>query len=300
MAKRYSSNSERDSLIKFKKEFEKLIKERIEIGEELYKREVTNSKEWSTLCGDKDFWHDFNLELLRASFNRTRNRYYNEYNWSPMYTTASSTPRNRTIDELITKSKSEINDYLTRLKKIFEKIPLMNETNEIKESNSSQKKLTEATTIQMREEPSINNVFIVHGHNDRMKIEIARTIEKLGLNPIILHEQANRGHTIIEKFETHSDVSFAIILMTCDDLGRVKTGEEDKYRARQNVILEMGYFIGKLGRSKVLPLYEKGVELPSDLYGLLYTPIDDTGNWKFALVKELRATGHKVDANEIL
>jgi len=300
MAKRYSSNSGGEYLIKPKKEFEKLIKERIEIGEELYKREVTSTKEWSKLCDDKDFWHDFNLELLRASFDRTRNRYYNEYNWSPMYTVASSTPRNRTIDEVIIKSKSEINDYLTRLKKIFEKISLMNETKEIIESKSSQKKSTEATTTQIRQGAGTNNVFIVHGHDDRMKIEIARTIEKLGLNPIILHEQANRGHTIIEKFETHSNVSFAIILMTCDDLGRVKTSDEDKYRARQNVILEMGFFIGKLGRSKVLPLYEKGVELPSDLYGLLYTPIDDGGNWKFALVKELRATGYEVDANKIL
>ncbi|MBK8880033.1 MAG: nucleotide-binding protein [Haliscomenobacter sp.] len=144
------------------------------------------------------------------------------------------------------------------------------------------------------------NVFIVHGHDDRTKIDIARTIEKLGLNAIILHEQANEGKTIIEKFEVHSDVGFAIVLMTCDDLGKAKNEDSENYRARQNVILEMGYFIGKLGRSRVFPLYENGVELPSDLYGVLYVPLDERGNWKFALVKELRAVGFNVDANKII
>ncbi|MBK7441021.1 MAG: nucleotide-binding protein [Bacteroidetes bacterium] len=144
------------------------------------------------------------------------------------------------------------------------------------------------------------DIFIVHGHNNEVKIDVARLLEKLGLNPIILHEQANEGKTIIEKFEAHSKVGFAIILLTDDDLGKNKNDLDLIIRARQNVILEMGYFIGKLGRNRVCPLYITGVELPSDLYGLLYVEIDNQENWKFKLVKELKAAGYDIDTNRIL
>lgn len=144
------------------------------------------------------------------------------------------------------------------------------------------------------------DVFIVHGHNEELKEKVARTLEKLKLNPIILHEQSDEGQTIIEKFEKNSNVDFAIVLLTYDDHGNTKSNEEKNKRARQNVILELGYFIAKLGRSKVMPLYEKSVELPSDISGVLYTLIDDSENWKFRLVKELKAAGFNVDANDII
>ena len=89
-------------------------------------------------------------------------------------------------------------------------------------------------------------------------------------------------------------------LLTYDDFGNVKSSNEKNKRSRQNVILELGYFIGKLGRNKVMPLYEKEVELPSDIAGVIYTIIDDSENWKIRLVKELKASGYKVDANDIL
>jgi len=145
-----------------------------------------------------------------------------------------------------------------------------------------------------------NNVFIVHGHNEEIQQKVARVIEKLKLNPIILNEQSNEGMTIIEKFEKHSNVSFAIVLLTFDDYGNVKSKESKNKRARQNVILELGYFIAKLGRKNVLPLYENDVELPSDISGILYTKIDESENWKFRLVKELKSADFKVDANDIL
>ena len=125
-------------------------------------------------------------------------------------------------------------------------------------------------------------------------------IEKLGLEAIILHEQPNSGKTIIEKFEEHSDVSFAIVLLTDDDFGKGKKDDNLNIRARQNVILELGYFIGKLTRNKVCPLYTSGVELPSDLHGLLYIEIDQEESWKFKLAKELKATGFDIDVNKIL
>lgn len=158
----------------------------------------------------------------------------------------------------------------------------------------------------VRENPSSltkqegNRVFIVHGHNEELKEKVARTVERLKLSPIILHEQSNEGKTIIEKFEKHSNVSFAIVLLTYDDFGNTKSEKEGNKRARQNVVLELGYFLAKIGRQNVMPLYEEGVELPSDISGVLYTLIDESENWKLRLVKELKSAGFKVDANDIL
>ncbi len=144
------------------------------------------------------------------------------------------------------------------------------------------------------------NVFIVHGHNEEIKHNVARTLTSLKLNPVILHEQSNEGLTIIEKFEKFSESEFAVILLTFDDYGGAKNEKLKNKRTRQNVILELGYFLSKLGRSRVLPLYEDGVELPSDISGVLYTKIDESENWKFRLVKELKSAGFDVDANDIL
>lgn len=145
-----------------------------------------------------------------------------------------------------------------------------------------------------------SRVFIVHGHNDHVKIDVARTIEKLGLEAIILHEKANSGLTIIEKFERHSDVDFAIILLTDDDLGHAKGDSTELPRARQNVVLEMGYFIGTIGRQRTCILYTPGVELPSDVSGILYTRLDDEGAWKIKLAKELIESGFEVDPSNIV
>lgn len=123
-------------------------------------------------------------------------------------------------------------------------------------------------------------VFIVHGRNTEAMQSSARLIERLGLQAIILHEQPNQGRTIIEKFETYSDeVAFAIVLLTADDIGSLE-GEQDnlKPRARQNVILELGYFMGRLGRTRVCALYQSGVDLPSDIQGVAYVPMDDAGH----------------------
>ena len=143
-------------------------------------------------------------------------------------------------------------------------------------------------------------VFIVHGHNDTLKLDVARTIEKLKLQPVILHEQSNNGKTIIEKFEKFSDVAFAIILLTADDLGNSKNTQNLNKRARQNVIFELGYFIGKLGRENVMTLKEEGVEVPNDISGVVYTPYDSYGNWKTELAKELKSTGFTIDMNDLL
>jgi predicted nucleotide-binding protein len=204
------------------------------------------------------------------------------------------------------KEKTEFSDILQSMK-----IAKFNERNIQLVATSidkhNQKEFPKKEIKAVRQETSLTknevikqDIFIVHGHNEEIKHNVARVLEKLKLNPIILHEQSNEGLTIIEKFEKHSNVCFAIILLTYDDFGNSKTKEAKNKRARQNVILELGYFIAKLGRKNVLPLYEDDVELPSDILGVLYTKIDDSENWKFRLVKELQTAGFKVDANVIL
>jgi hypothetical protein len=142
-------------------------------------------------------------------------------------------------------------------------------------------------------------VFLVHGHAEEPKQAVAAFLRSGGLEPIILHEQPNEGKTIIEKFEKHSDVvGFAVVLLTPDDFGgSASHPEKTQRRARQNVILELGYFMAKLGRGKVCCLYIEGVELPSDYQGVLWLPYDDSGAWHDQLAKELSAAGIEFDSH---
>ncbi len=147
----------------------------------------------------------------------------------------------------------------------------------------------------------MRDVFIIHGRDEGTKEAVARFIEQLRLNPIILHEQPNQGQTIIEKFERHAEVAFAIALLTPDDTGGL-SGEEQslKPRARQNVIFELGYFTGKLDRGRVCALKGENVEIPSDYDGVLYIPLDESGGWKMTLMRELKSAGFEVDVDRIL
>lgn len=144
-----------------------------------------------------------------------------------------------------------------------------------------------------------SKVFLVLGHDDGMKETVARFLERLNLEVVILHERPSEGRTIIEKLEAQSKgVGFTVVLLTPDDIGRSVEEAEEQSRARQNVILEMGYFIGKLGRSRVAALYIKDVELPSDYDGVLYTPMDDRDGWRLRLAREIQAAGLPVDLND--
>lgn len=134
-------------------------------------------------------------------------------------------------------------------------------------------------------------VFVVHGHDTKMADAIKGFLENLGLEPVILSKQAGRGETIIEKLERFGSVHFAIVILTPDDVGRAISDRRFKPRARQNVIFELGFFVGRLGRNRVRALYDKNVELPSDFYGVEYINIDLYGDWKLKLQNELRAAG---------
>lgn len=138
-------------------------------------------------------------------------------------------------------------------------------------------------------------IFIVHGHNEALKQEVARMVEKQGLEAIILSEQANRGKTIIEKFEEHSDVGSAICLFTGDDYGRAADIKAEMLRARQNVVFEAGYFMGKLGRENVILIASPDIEVPSDLQGVVYT---NKNMWQTDVLRELKAMGYDIDFNK--
>lgn len=159
------------------------------------------------------------------------------------------------------------------------------------EENSNRK---ESVEVKNKE---FSKVFIVHGHNGELKQEVARVLEKQGIEAIILSEQANKGATIIEKFEKNSDVGAAICLFTEDDCGKAKEDNELKSRARQNVVFEAGYFIGKLGRQNVVIITNDKVELPGDLAGVVYT---NNKMWEVEVLKELKEIGFSVDMNKLL
>lgn len=144
------------------------------------------------------------------------------------------------------------------------------------------------------------SVFVVHGHDHTALQQTARLIERLDLKPIILFEEPSKGRTIIEKLEQRSRASAALVILTPDDIGAPAAHPEVmRPRARQNVILELGYFLGILGRQRVIVLYTDGVELPSDYVGVEYIKLDAEGAWKLRVARELRAAGLEVDLNKL-
>lgn len=162
---------------------------------------------------------------------------------------------------------------------------------------------TETTNKQTKVKSLGNKVFIVHGHDEGIKQTVARFLEKLDLNVVILHEQPNKGKTIMEKLESHSsdiDIGYAVVILTPDDVGKLGSGPDELYpRARQNVILELGYFVGKLGRERVCALKYGEIELPTDILGVIYISADSTNAWQLELAKELKAADFDIDLNKL-
>jgi len=159
------------------------------------------------------------------------------------------------------------------------------------------------TPYQIKEKEK-RKVFIVHGHNGEMKHAVARVLEKLGLEAVILSEKTNLGRALIEKLIDNGDVGYAVILVSPDDMGFLKDEGHEKARprARQNVIFELGYFLGKNQKSKIAVIYlvTPDFEFPSDLDGVAYIPYDEYESWKYSLVAELKASEFDVDANKLL
>jgi predicted nucleotide-binding protein len=144
-------------------------------------------------------------------------------------------------------------------------------------------------------------VFIAHGKDEDTKNAVALLISNLGLRGIILYDQHNAGHAVIDQFENHTSVDFAVILLTPDDVGGSKDSPGNvRPRARMNVIFEFGYFIGTLGRQRVCALYKEGVELPSQYPEILYIAMDRSGLWKHQLARKMRHAGLNINLSRVV
>ena len=237
------------------------------------------------------FWYMRNRKYFKSLFLEVATIEYHEYSW-PRYDSLGIAYMHDFVTSEIRLNYGENIDLaikrISTLKEWFE------------EQIADAEALPMNPTVQPSPPPNTGKVFIVHGHDHGVKETVARFIENLGLEPIILHEQPNEGRTVIEKFEEHAVADFAIVLFTPDDIGHpAKHPEEAKPRARQNVVLELGFFIGSLSRKRVAVIHTGDVEIPSDYSGVLYLPLDGAGAWKFLLAKEMSACGMSIDMNKI-
>lgn len=152
-------------------------------------------------------------------------------------------------------------------------------------------------TPDVKETAVATKVFVVHGHDELAETKTVRLLERAlpTAKVIVLHEQASQGDTVIEKLERYgSDVAFAVVLLTGDDVCTLPDGTAE-HRARQNVVLELGWFLGRIGRERVCALLSDGVTKPSDYAGVVYTRLDPDGNWRSELLRELSAAGLNPD-----
>ena len=265
--------------------FKSELQERIEIGEELFNREISNDQELETMITDYKTWNEYNFEYLKQSFNEPNNEYKKVYNQSG-YSFVGSLGEVR--GKPILSQRNLIKYKLDSLKRLEAKATLIKSVIHKPEKNST--KII-----------SKKDVFIVHGHDELAKTKAARLVHKLGLNPIILHEQASSGTTIIEKIEKYSNVGFGIVLYTACDVGATKLNKEKlNNRARQNVVFEHGYLIGKIGRRNVCALVKDEIEVPNDISGVVYIPMnEDDDSWGYKLAKEMKVSGLDIDMNKL-
>lgn len=283
MSQQDGSNESRPTLLVARSQLEEEIRQQVERGRELLESQIRSWDELVQLNRKFDTWDDFNEQLLKSRFSTQQ--VADEYSRIARGLGSSVNPQRAE-----TALRRSIDGQLRKLESV-------NGTLEFYESAIEESKAIQSPA----KSPLGTRIFIVHSHDGSTKLEVADFIQRIAAErPVILHEQPSYGsRTIIEKFEANAaEAGFVVILLTGDDVGGVKGAAEQSPRARQNVVLEFGYFMGKLGRSRVVALYEKGVELPSDVDGVLYMPL--SGNWKVDLAKELHAAKIVVDLSKLL
>ena len=259
------------------------IAERIEKGKAIIQIPISTEGALKQTRDEYYKWSDYNEELLKHLFS-------NESMAEEYYDYFAVGVTGKSFQEKIEDFHSDVQSKIRRLESISERLELIPLAENVK-----------AILDRPATPRAINNtkVFIVHGHDEGAREMMARYLEKLELEPIILHEQPSGGRTIIEKLEHYADVGYAVVLLTPDDEGRKKAKDELlRDRARQNVLLELGYFIGKLGRSRVCALHRGSVEIPTDYLGVLYVQLDEGGGWQLRVARELKAAGYDIDMNK--
>jgi predicted nucleotide-binding protein len=262
---------------------ERRISERIEKGRAIFDREFRVVADVETARDEYLKWSSYNGDMLKRLF--TTSAFADEYSWFGAAVVSMNPTPQEQLDEL----QREVSEKIRRLESIRERLELV----------PSARGVAQATAPSAR--VHTNRAFIVHGHDEAARETVARFLERLGIDAVILHEQATGGRTIIEKLEHYSDVDFAVVLLTPDDVGANKNGADNlQPRSRQNVVMELGFFVGKLGRDHVCALYKGPMELPSDFVGVGYVQLDDAGGWRIQLAKELRTAGFSIDMNLVI
>ena len=261
------------------------ISAQIQKGKAILDSSISSHEDLRLANDSASKWSAYNTELLTRLFtNLSMANEYNDYIPGGPYTT------DYTFDQEVGFFRDLLHAQVKRLEGILERLDLVPESAETTSSTSESRRL---------KNQSARDVFVVHGRDAALKETVARFLALLDLNPIILHERANAGRTLIEKFVDNSNVAFAVVIMTPDDLGFLAGhSNEQESRARQNVIFELGYFIGLLGRERVCALQRLNVVPPSDWEGVAYIPMDDAGAWKLLLAKEMRHAGIQIDLNK--
>lgn len=271
-------------LIVTREEAVRKIKDQIEKGKEI--RESIQSwysaEELEKASAKETSWFEYNVELLKSLFSN--DSIASQYRAIPLAVLATRPNPFECLNICINIEVTQLESILERLE-LYQEIETRKATSHIIEKLSNNKQ----------------NIFIVHGHDEAAKESVARFFEVIDLSYIILHEMPDRGRTIIEKFEDYSNVAFAVVLLTPDDIceSKEKPGQKEGL-ARQNVIFELGFFIGKLGRGNVCALYKEDTKIPSDYTGVLYTPFDSSGGWKLKLAQEIKSAGIDVDLNKAI
>ena len=265
-------------LLVSREEADQKIQGRIDKGQQLHDRQIDSKDELDKVEAEFKKWSSYNRKLLLKLFDNSSIA----DEGSPLPFVGGWT--NPTLNDEVGWYQRDISYEVTKLEGIRDQLELFDEL--------------EAALSH----PFGDDIFIVHGRDDGPKQTVARFLEKLGLKATILHEQPSGSLTVIEKLEKYADnAGFAIVLLTPDDVGALKDEIEDESepRARQNVVFELGYFMGKLGRERVCPLFKGKIEKPSDIDGVIYVPMDGE-DWKLKLSQEMKNAGFPVDMNKII
>ena len=268
------------SLVENRKSAYQKIQAQIDKGYQLRDQHIGSENELEKTVAECRKWSSYNKTLLSKLFtNSSIADSYRDFHYQRPVGAARNPLLNPSLREQMDRYRERMTISVNRLEEIHNELELIPEQHSAASSE--------------RVDVIGNQVFMVHGRDLYAAESIARAVEKLGLEAIILHEKPDEGRTIIEKLEALAkNASFAIVLFTPDDVGNLdKTDSKPNPRARQNVIFELGYFIGKLGRERVHSIYKGEVESPSDIDGILYIRMDEPGAWKQKLAQEMESAG---------
>lgn len=310
MGKKKIEEEQRRAILVMESElFKQALEQRIEAGKKLLDIKVTKNttpyglRGWSAYGGrfvsqderqyvkeeieqfKNEFykWSDYNSELLKQAFDNPDNEYRKEYDNTGITILMGD-------EDVMEDYHKKINKRIAVLDRLITFLPLLPQ---VETNNETQK--------DNKTEMDMSKVFIVHGHDSNTRNEAELLMKQLGLEPVVLFKKVNEGDTIIEKLLRESkDAAFAIVLYTKCDEGKAVEETDLKPRARQNVVFEHGLMCGLLGRKRVVALVEEGVEVPGDLSGVVYIPLDAAKRWQLDVAREMKASGMQVDLNKLM